>query len=102
MKHWVTRILIIVVVLGLLVGAGAWYATRGSSGGGSFKTATVARQEIVATISATGTVKNNKQVDYGSQVEEGTILAKIDDSVYQSDVASATAQLNAAKAGVQR
>jgi len=124
MRHWVTRILIVVVVVGLLIGGCAWITNGRSSGGGSFRTAPVTRQEIVATISATGTVepeevidvgaqvagqilgfgtdKNGKQVDYGSQVEEGTILAKIDDSVYQSDVASATAQLNAARAGVQR
>src|SRR5438874_2377144 len=99
MKHWVTRIAIIVVALAILGGAAAWYAGGRSSGGAAFRTAPVARQALVATISATGTVepeevidvgaqvagqilsfgkdKNDKTIDYGSQVEEETILAKI-------------------------
>ena len=43
--------------------------------------------------------KDGKTIDYGSTVEEGTILAQIDDSVYAADVALAKAQLEQDKAG---
>ena len=84
----------------------------------------VKKGDLLASISATGTVepeevvdvgaqvagqinsfgkdKNGKTIDYGSVVEEGTILAQIDDSLYAADVALANAQLQQAKAGVQR
>src|SRR5436305_2221970 len=86
-----------------------------------FSTAPVKRGDLVATISATGTIepvevvdvgaqvagqiisfgkdKEGKTIDYGSTVEEGTILAQIDDSVYAADVALAKAQLEQDKAG---
>jgi HlyD family secretion protein len=89
-----------------------------------FRTAPVTRGNISATISATGTVEpeevvdvgaqvagkivsfgkdvNGKTVDYGSIVDENTILANIDESLYSSDVASAKAGLDQAKANVVR
>lgn len=124
MKRWMSRVLILVVLVLLVGGGAAWYASARSTGTTSFKTVPVVRGDIVATISATGTVepeevidvgaqvagrilefgkdRNGKPIDYRSQVEEGTVLARIDDAVYQSDVASATAQLDMAKAGVTR
>lgn len=101
-------------------------AYLGSSNGQSalFRTAQVKRGDLLASISATGTVepeevidvgaqiagqinsfgkdKNGKTIDYGSAVEEGTILAQIDDSLYAADVAMANAQVQQARAGAQR
>jgi len=76
----------------------------------AFRTAPVKRTNLVATISATGTVepeelvdvgaqvagqiqafgkdKQSKPIDYGSAVEEGTVLAQIDDTLYAADVLS--------------
>jgi HlyD family secretion protein len=117
----------ILLLAGVLVvgGASAWYLGRGGEGDGSqFRTAAVRRGEIVSTIGATGTVepeevvdvgaqvagqiisfgkdKADKEIDYGSEVHAGMILAQIDDSLYKADAASAAAQLEQAKAGVTR
>lgn len=89
-----------------------------------FRTATVSRGNLVSTISASGVVEpeevvdvgaqvagrivafgrdaSGKNVDYGSTVQEGMILARIDDALYASDVATAKAQLGYSKTGVLR
>ncbi len=88
-----------------------------------FRTVPVTRGNLLATISATGTVepeevvdigaqvagkivsfgkdKTGKQVDYGSVVEGGTVLARIDDALYAADVEAAKAQLAQNKAAVE-
>jgi HlyD family secretion protein len=96
---------------------------RGEKAGGgpaALRTAAVERGDLVATIGATGTVQPEevidvgaqvagrirlfgrdvagKPIDYGSQVEEGTVLAEIDDSLYAAEVASARALLQQAEA----
>src|SRR5882762_358681 len=108
-----------VVILTCGVAAWAWRARNGHKW--IFRTVPVSRGDLVAPISATGTVepeevvdvgaqvagqiisfgkdKNGNPIDYGSIVEEGTILAQIDDSVYAADVALARAQLEQDKAG---
>ena len=84
-------------------------------------TAAVKHGDLTATISATGTIepievidvgaqvaglikafgkdKNGNTIDYGSIIEEGTVLANIDDSVYAADLALARAQVEQDKAG---
>ena len=101
-----------------------WYRRDGAADAPPFRTAAVVRGDLVATIGATGTVEPEevidvgaqvagainsfgrdaagRLVDYGSQVDDGTVLAQIDDSLYQADVALANAQLEQAKAGVLR
>ena len=86
----------------------------------AFRTAPVKRGDLVATISATGTVepeevvdvgaqvagliltfgkdKHGKVIDYGSVVDAGTVLAKIDDSLYAAAVDTAKAQFQQAEA----
>jgi HlyD family secretion protein len=49
-------------------------------------------------ISTFGKDKNGKIIDYGSVVEEGTVLAKIDDSLYAATVETVKAQLQQAEA----
>src|SRR5438046_9562630 len=124
MNTWIKNLLIIVIALGLVSAASVWYVRREKSTDSPFRTAPVTRGDIVATISATGTVepeevidvgaqvagritefgkdKNGKMIDYGSQVEEGMVLALIDPSVYQSEVDQAKAQCESSQAGVDR
>jgi HlyD family secretion protein len=95
---------------------------NGKSAG--FRTVQVKQGDLQATISATGTVEPEEvvdigaqvagrivafgkdiyggEVDYGSFVEAGTILARIDDALYAADAAAAKAQLVQAKAAVQK
>ena len=123
MTHWLRNLVILVVLLGIGGAAAAWL-TRGTEQTGSFKTQPVTKGDIAATIGATGTVepeevidvgaqvagritefgkdKNGKSIDYGSQIEQGMILAQIDPILYQSDLESAKAQFEQAQAGVAR
>jgi HlyD family secretion protein len=116
------------IIIGLAVVVGALlfmgFLQRGSRDAATFRTVPVKRGDLQATISATGTVepeevvdvgaqvagkivafgkdKHGKPVDYGSVVEAGTVLARIDDALYAADVAVAQAQLGQAKAALQR
>jgi HlyD family secretion protein len=87
----------------------------------SLRTAVVKRGDVTATISASGTIEpeevvdvgaqaagliksfgtdiNGRTIDYGSVIEEGALLAKIDDSVYAAELAVANAQKEQARAG---
>jgi HlyD family secretion protein len=116
-----TIIITVVVVAAALMFMGL--LQRGDRNRATFRTVPVKRGDLLATISATGTVepeevidvgaqvagrilafgkdKSGKSVDYGSVVEAGTVLARIDDALYAADVASAKAQLAQNKAGVR-
>ena len=111
--------LILVVFALAALGAGiAWWHSP-SRPALSFTTTKVKRGSVTATIGATGTIEplevvdvgaqvagrisafgkdtNGKTVDYRSVVEEGALLAKIDDSVYAADLSVAKAgELSAA------
>jgi len=117
------RILVTLILLGG-VGAGAayyaWYP--GYHNAPVFRTAAVERGDLLVTISATGTVEPeevvdvgaqimgrivefgrdpkdpSKFVDYGSEVEEGTVLARIDPTPYEATLEQAEAALQRAKA----
>ncbi|HEV3142583.1 MAG TPA: efflux RND transporter periplasmic adaptor subunit [Gemmataceae bacterium] len=120
MKQWI----IIVVVLVVLAGAGVtgfWYWQHATAAP-AFKTATVSRGDLQFTVSATGTVEpeevvdvgaqvagqilsfgkdphdSTKSIDYCTQVEEGTVLANIDPTLYQADVDTAVAAKEVADA----
>ena len=88
----------------------------------ALRTASVERGDLLFTIDATGTVEPEevvdvgaqvagkvqnlgvdprdpeRTIDYGSPVSVGTVLARIDDSLYQSDVEQAQAQVDSAQA----
>jgi HlyD family secretion protein len=124
MKPMIKTIIGALIILGLIGATVAWYQKSNSESADIFRTAQVTRGDLRLTISATGTVEpeevidvgaqvagrilsfgrdvNGKTVDYGSVVDEGTILARIDDSIYSADEASAEAQVQSAKAGIQR
>jgi HlyD family secretion protein len=109
------------VILVLLAGVGAWQWRAHAAHKPLFRQAPVKRGDLFVTITASGTLepeevvdvgaqvagqinvfgkdKNGKVIDYGSAVEEGTVLAKIDDCLYAADVALAKAQVEQDKAG---
>ena len=103
------------------VGAGVYYGFfKKDEEKVSFRTASVETKDIVKTIDATGTVepedlvdvaarvsgeiiafgkdKDGREVDYGSEIREGDIIALIDDQIQQSNFLSANARLEASKA----
>jgi HlyD family secretion protein len=116
-----TMVIIAVVVVVALIFMGL--LQRNGSNQAAFRIVPVKRGDLAATISATGTVEpeevidvgaqvagkivafgkdeNGKPIDYGSVVKKGMVLARIDDSLYAADVASAKAQLAQNKAGVK-
>jgi len=118
-------LLILLVGLAAVASAGGWYWIRANKPP-TFRTATVQRGDLQFTISATGTIEpeevvdigaqvagmikslgadprdKNKIVDYTTPVEEGTVLARIDDTLYRSDVDQAEAALKVAEANLKR
>jgi HlyD family secretion protein len=123
-KQLIKRILVVAVVLALGAGGVGWYLQRENPQIASYRTDQVTRGDLLVSIRATGTVEpeevvdvgaqvagqilyfgkdaNGKTVDYGSPVEAGTVLAKIDDSLYSADEAQAQAQVASAAATLQR
>src|SRR5579859_2783941 len=109
LKIPVVAVAMAVLILGV---GGWWWHTRGSSKL-SFLAAVVKRGDVAATISASGTIEpsetvdvgaqvagritsfgtdiNGQTIDYNSVVEQGAVLAKIDDSVYAADLLVAKA-----------
>src|SRR5215468_9088959 len=102
-------VLVLVLVLVAAGGFGYWFSRASAHTEGPYRTEEVKRGDLLATFSATGTLepedivdvgaqvvgqikefgtdsKTGKQIDYGSEVEAGTVLARIDDSVYQAKV----------------
>ena len=113
----IITIILIAIVLSVIIAGERWF--RGEGGKGLiFRTVAVKRGDIEATISATGTVepvvvvdvgaqvsgiissfgkdKYGKMINYRSPVEPGTVLAKIDDSLYSAAVEAAKAQVQQA------
>ena len=116
--------LLVPVALLVMVAVAVWQWRHQHNGIPQFRTAAVTRGDLMVTINATGTVEPEEvidvgaqvagrivafgqdakggTVDYGSPVKAGMVLARIDDSLYAADVASAKAQLVSAKAGLQK
>ncbi len=121
MLPFLKKPVIAMIAVVLAGGTGAWWWHARNELLVSFRTAVVKRGDLVATINATGTIepvevvdvgaqvaglvssfgkdKDGKTIDYGSLVEEGTVLAQIDESVYAADLAVAKAQVEQDKAG---
>ena len=109
------KIFIFVVLLGIGAAVGGWYWTQDSRAGVRFRTAKIKRGDVLATITASGTLEpeelvdvgaqvegliqsfgtdaNGSEVDYRSPVHANMVLAHIDDAVYKADVSTAQAQL---------
>jgi HlyD family secretion protein len=118
-------VLMVLVLLGAAAGGIYYYTTQVTvETATSFRTTTIKRGDLLSTITATGTVEpeevvdvgaqvvgrvkslgidpgdpeQKKTVDYGSVVQEDTILALIDDATYKAQVDLATASLQRANA----
>jgi len=121
MQRFLKAPAVAIFLVALAGGVGIWRWHERSGHKWLYCTALVNRGDLIAAINATGTIepveavdigaqvaglvtsfgqdKNGKAIDYGSIVEEGTVLAKIDESVYAADLAVAKAQLEEDKAG---
>ncbi len=116
-----TMVIALVVVAALAFVGYLHFSNRNLT---TFRTLPVKRGDLQAVISATGTVmaeelvdigaqvggkivsfgkdRHGKIVDYGSFVEAGMVLARIDDALFSADVDQAKAALGQAKAALQR
>ncbi len=123
MRTLVNKGIVMFAILGTVCGVAAWHLRVGAGQTASFRTAKVTRGNLLVSNSATGTVEpeevidvgaqvlgrilsfgrdaSGTMVDYGSVVEEGTVLAHIDDSLYLTEVAQAEAQVQSAKGGLE-
>jgi HlyD family secretion protein len=109
---------ILLGIVGILAGGAAYYATYLSADPPpTYRTVTVTRGDLVSTINATGTIEPeevidvgaqvtgrieklgrdphdlSKDVDWGTAVEEGTVLVTIDPALYQAQYDQAKAAL---------
>ena len=120
MRRKVGITILVVIGLAVISGLGVWSFWYKGNKAPTFRTVPVKRGDLVATISATGTVepeevvdvgaqvaglistfgkdKHGKVIDYGSVVDAGTVLAKIEDSLYAAAVDTAKAQFQQAEA----
>ena len=118
------KIVVILLILAGLAAGGYWGYRRYLNKPTiiQYRTEEVARMDISSTISATGTVEpeelvnvgaqvsgkivsfgtdsEGKEVDYGSIVKEGSVLALIDDALYDAEARSARAQKLQAEATI--
>ncbi len=117
-------VVMIVILLSIVAGGVEWYWHAAEGPPAQYKTATVRKGDLVASISATGTLEPEEVVDVGAQVagqvtafgkdssgntidyrsavEPNMLLARIDDTVYKADVDVAQAQLEQAKTNIQK
>ncbi len=124
MKMWNRRGGVAAAALIVIAAVAAGYRFYTQEETAAFRTVPVARQALSISINATGTVEpeevidvgaqvagqiialgtdlQGKRVDYGSTVAAGTVLARIDDSLYAAEAANARAQVEAAEAGLRR
>jgi HlyD family secretion protein len=124
MSRHFKKIILAVVVIGIAGGAAGWVFKKETGADVVFKTSDLTHGPLLVNINATGTVEpeevidvgaqvagqilsfgkdaNGNLVDYGSPVEEGTVLARIDDSLYVADAAEAEAQVQSASANIKK
>lgn len=129
MKKIILPLILVGVVAG---GAAFYTKFLGAATPTTYRTAPVKRGDLSITISATGTLEpeevvdvgaqvmgpilnfgmdprattdtafKDKRIDYGSPVEEGTVLAQIDPAVYKANLNQAQASLLRAKSDVDQ
>jgi HlyD family secretion protein len=100
-------------LLALVGGVGAWGWLRGQASPTAWRTSPLTRQDVQRLVNATGTLEADPTievgtqvsgrvaellVDYNSRVEAGDLLARIDPTLLEADVASAEARLSEATA----
>ena len=115
MRRPKARIIGILVLLALLIGVGgvAWLRSEKSP---KYRTAPVERGEIVATVSASGTLNavttvqvgsqvsgkiKNLYADFNSRVEKGQLIGRIDPDTFEAKVNQVKADADSAKVAVK-
>jgi HlyD family secretion protein len=99
----------------LAVGGWWWFHRDARPDAGGYRTATVERGDVRVSISATGTLAAISTVDVGSQISgqvtdvlvdfndrvtKGQVIARIDPSTYQAQIAQGSAQVASARANL--
>jgi HlyD family secretion protein len=121
----IKTLLVLTVLAAVPLSAAVWYLDRTDAQLPSLRTVAVDHGDLQFTIDASGTVQAEevvdvgaqvagkiqslgvdprdpkRSIDYGSPVSVGTVLAHIDDSLYQSDVEQAQAEVASAQALVE-
>jgi HlyD family secretion protein len=107
----------IAVACVLVVGGWWWWHHRADSGEAGYRTATVEQGDIRVAISATGTLSAISTVTVGSQVSgqvtdvlvdfndkvtKGQVIARIDPSTYEAQIAQGNAQVDSAQAQLRQ
>src|SRR5687767_9982434 len=116
------KLVVLIAILAALGGVGVWQWSARANPTANFRTAPVTQGRLQVNIGATGTIvpeevidvgaqvagrivtfgqdprDSSKTIDYGSEVEEGTVLARLDPSVYLARRDAAKADLLKAKA----
>lgn len=112
-----------VLIAALAAGGWFYYDRQSKSSASSYRTVEVTRADVTASVSATGTLVPEETVDVGAQVngpitslgidpagktidfrsdvKEGMILARIDETLYAADVATSRAQVAQAASQVK-
>src|SRR5919108_3019373 len=114
MKRRAVTVLVIIAAIG--AGAGAYYIRRGAPDV-QVQTAPISRGDIIDSVGATGALQAVTTVQVGSQasgniqwlgadfnsiVRKGQEIARLDPSLFQTQVEQARANLTRAKADVER
>jgi HlyD family secretion protein len=109
--------ILIVSVLLIALGGGAYFLLRSDQNDLKYKTEKVTRGDIVSTITATGAVNavttvlvgtqvsgtiRNIYVDFNSPVKKGQLIAQIDPAIFEAQVAQARANLLSAEANGEK
>ena len=113
---WPRRIAIAAVALAVVIGGAYFWRHRSSAEAASaYRTVKVDRGDIRVTISATGALNATSKVDVGSQISgqvtavladyndhvtKGQVIARIDPSTYEAQIAQGNAQINNARASL--
>src|SRR5689334_15509717 len=115
-RGWV-KWLVIFILLGAVGYAGwQWYGKREKDSPIEYKTAPVARGDVIQQVTANGQISPVKNVtvgtqvsgivkdlyvDFNSRVTNGQLIARIDPSTYEQNLEQAEAELANAKAGLE-
>ena len=111
------KLIIAAIILVLLIAGGTFALLKNGNNGPKFKTTPVARGDIMATVTATGTMNavttvlvgtqvsgmiKKLHADFNSRVTKGQVIAEIDPATFQAQVDQAGANLLQARAAVEK
>jgi HlyD family secretion protein len=114
-RAWANRIGVVLFFVGLAALGYRWYQSRQSTGP-RYETAPVTRTELVATVTATGTLSPRHTVDVGPEISGrvrdvhvepndhvavGDLLAEIDTTTIDAQIAEARANVQQAQASTR-